>query len=68
MATALEKNRMVQAALMISGKLIAELPEHQRTGWTIYLLEILDDGQEGYEQVLTDVIENIRKRLEKGEW
>ena len=63
-----ENNRACRVSLAVSAHLIGELSVFQRTGWAVYLLELLDDGQEGYEQVLTDVIENIRTRLEKGEW
>ena len=59
---------MTQAALMVAGECIKKLPTFERLGWTLYLLEMLDDGQDDYEQMLTDIQQNIETRLAEGSW
>lgn len=66
--TELETNRMAEAAVRISAHHIGKLPLFERAGWAVYLLELLDDGQDGYEQTLADVVKNIETRLAEGEW
>ena len=64
----LTENRMTQAALMVAGECIKKLSAYERLGWTLYLLEMLDDGQDDYEQMLTDIQQNIETRLAEGSW
>jgi len=63
------ENRMTQAALMVAGECIKKLPVYERLGWTLYLLELLDDGRDDdYEQMLADLQQNIETRLAEGTW
>jgi hypothetical protein len=58
----------VKQILDAAAECIRALPQDAWSSWAIYLLEILDTGDEGFMSALKTTHEAIRARLEGGQW